>query len=720
MPGSVRSGSPATAPTSRPSKLRRGARGVLTDHWLLVAVAVYVVYACFVTWPLVTDLSGYISAPGVSGDLGGSIGHTDDVVDRGLFPFAPTTLPDFNAPYGADEPWVLNWASAPGTAMLYALSFVFGAVAGHGLFLLLGYVLSGTAMFLLARRLFGSVPAALLSGFVFAFNPFAIAKAEAHTHFVHGWVLVLVAWRALELAQAPTRRNGLLVGAAATLAMWFTPYFILFAGVAFATLTVVALVTCAARGELRAAIRAAAWSAVPPIVVFGAVGVLSKLGSGTGASGEGIRTQPLEALYTYAARVQEYLVPDRDNLLFGDRTTRYFDARMHGTNPSENSLYLGWSVLVIAAVGLALALLVVWRRRRAAAQDPQAVAAIAGGVVAAVAVAFSAPPKLVVLGHLVPMPSLLVFHVTSTWRVYSRFVVVVELGLVLAFAYGVARLLARRPAAARVAIAVALGAVLVVDLWARPDVRAIPTTPPDAYIWLKAHPGGTVAELPLKPAVAPDYSPLFWRLAHDHPIAQGYLEGSEGESQKLELDDPLDRDTAPDLAALGVRYVTVRAGIFPPEVDLAKHGFRLRLSRPDISVWEVVAKPSRARVDALTGFSTTEGPPNGQWRWAGTERPVLGVFASGCATCRGEVRFTSSSTDVPRRLTIRDEATSRVLTRVRVPAGPAVAHVRVPVALRDGKARLVLTTDPGPRKPASGDVRTLSVFVMEPHVRLDR
>lgn len=684
------------------------------------AAALFLAYAIFVTWPLATDLGGLVSAPTPAGDLGGAIGHAAQVVEHRIFPFAPATLPEFDAPFGSPEPWVLNWATLPGTAMLYGLSYVFGAIAGHGIFLLLGFVLSGTAMFLLCRHLFGNTPVALLAGFVFAFHPFAIAKTEAHTHFVHGWVLVLAAWRMLELARDPSVRNGLLAGAATTFAMWFTPYFVLIAGVEFAALALVVVATLAAQRRLRSALAGLAAAVAPMVVFLGGAGILTVLASGEGTGG--VRTQPIEALYAYSARVHEFVLPDRNNLLFGDSTVDYLTRNLHGSNFSENSIYLGLSVLALAVLGALVLARLVWRERREAASDAGVVAAVAGAVVAVVGVLFSAPPKVAVLGVMVPMPSLAVFEVTTTFRVFTRFVVLIELGLALLLAFGLARLLRGRGAPLRAAVVGALAVVLVLDLWARPEVRAVKADPIDAYVWLKDNPGGGVVDYPIQPASSPGYAPLFWQQFHDHPVLQGYVEGSESESRKLELKDPTDGEAAADLAALGVKYAVVHSNALGPgQPDLAEHGFRLRLSRPDASIWEVTARPRRTQVDALDGFAPPEGDPDFQYRWMGEPAGIVGAYSRVCSTCSGEVRFTSASVDVPRTLTVRDDETGRVLSRTTVPPGPEATTVRVPVRLRGGEARLRLTTDVPPAMPAAGgDPRTLSVMVQEPRLRLDR
>ena len=66
------------------------------------------------------------------------------------------------------------------------------------------------------------------------------------------------------------------------------------------------------------------------------------------------------------------------------------------------------------------------------------VRASATGLIAAAVVAalFSGPPQISVAGHLVTMPSHFVFDVTSAWRIFSRFVIALEMALVILAAVG--------------------------------------------------------------------------------------------------------------------------------------------------------------------------------------------------------------------------------------------------------------------------------------------
>ncbi|MGB9184004.1 MAG: hypothetical protein WCB67_08050 [Solirubrobacteraceae bacterium] len=678
---------------------------------------VYSAYAIFLTWPLATNPGGLMPGFDLYGDQGAGVAQITYLFQHHVFPFAPATLHAVNAPYGAAVPWLDNLASFPGTGLVFGLSYVFGAVAASAVFLWLGFVLSGMSMFLLTRKLFDNVPAAALAGFAFAFYPFAIHQINGHYVYMEGWILVLAVWRMLEMINRPTRGNALWAGSAAALAMWFTPYFILIAGVAFAALAVLAYVVFVLRGERRAGLRKLLLAAVPIGILLLGLAALTVLAGGTGS---GVRTQSVHELYNYTARPVGWLLPDGQNLIFGGLTRGYLTTHLHGSNLAENSLYLGLSVLGLALVGLAIAIRALRDSGRAALRDPAIVAVLAGACLALVAAWFSLPPTLTIFGFPVLMPSGLVYMFTSTWRAYSRFVEVLELGLCIMLAFGVSRLLSRLRSGTALGVTGLLAIVLVVDLWARPPVRTVSTAPPAEYVWLRDHRGGTVADYPILAGDYPDYHGLFWQTFDRHPVIQGYAVGSESEAIKLGLADLRETSTAAGLAALGVKYIVVHPG--QPganQATIRRNHYTVRFSSPSGSVWQVGAPPAPTLVDALDNFSWVQGAPGAEYRWM-TGPGVLALHARDCPrSCRGTLTFTSGANKLPRTLTVTDQASGRALARRRIPAWIPV-QVTVPdVTLVKGQAHVVLSTDIGPTASAPGIyARSLSVYVREPHLTL--
>jgi hypothetical protein len=485
--------------------------------------------------------------------------------------------------------------------------------------------------------------------------------------------------------------------------MWFTPYFILIGGVTYVTLCWVAFAAGLVRGEGRAALKAVLLSVVPVVALFGALGVLTASAGGTAAGS--VRVQNISELYTYSARFFQWVLPDVNNLLFGGLTRPYLMSHLHGSNFSESSLYLGLSVIALALTGLVLAVRRVRRERRGAFADPAVLAALAAAAIALAAALFSLAPTVQVLGRPVTMPSGFVYMLSSTWRVYTRFVEVIELGLCILLASAVAWLLGRFHGRRRWALFAALTVVLVVDLWARPPApRVKPVAIPTEYVWLHEHPGGIVADYPLKPAVFPNYSPLLYSEMDGHPSFQGYVSGSVSETVKLGLADLRESGTAPELAALGVRYIVVHPG--QPggnAASLLGQHYVLRYASARGDIWQVGATPPQARVDTLDGFDPLQGSPGAEYRWI-IGPAVLGLTAQQCASCHAGVTFTSTSNRYPRTLTVRQASSGRVLARARVPANGSVRIRVADITLAGGRARLLLSTDIPPTAPRSKTV----------------
>ena len=303
---------------------------------------------------------------------------------RGLAqPVRPGRISDFNAPDGLQIRWGLNLSSFSSTIVLYSLAALVGANAAFGLFTLGGFIGSGVAMFLLARKLTGSAWVGLIAGWAFGFYPFAVANGE-HPHFVHGWVFVVLAWRMFELVESPTLRNGVFVGLAGVLVFSWTQYFILLGGVCLAALL------------------SGGSSSVP----FEADCVGNSLHScrhwrSSAFRARGPRSRPdlgrrVHHPWQHPARHHQhvrslgmYLVPAAFTPIAGDWVSGYLNERRWVA--VEWTIYVGWSILALAAIALAMALTRRLSSRRAGVVLILSVVVLAGFV-------FSLPPQTEVAG----------------------------------------------------------------------------------------------------------------------------------------------------------------------------------------------------------------------------------------------------------------------------------------------------------------------------------
>lgn len=672
-----------------PSKTIRGPATLIRTRRaqveLALAVAIYFGFACQLTWPLVIHLTHSVYA--VPGDPYGAMAMYRELVNHHVNPFLPGTLHQIAAPEGLPVPWPRNLASAPSILTLYLLTTFFGAAPALSLYTLAGYVLTGTITFLFARRLTGNTWAALIAGWTFAFYPFASINGLGHNDNVQGWLLMLAVWQMVELMWHPTRRNGLLAGLAVVLSMWWSPYFILFGGVAYVSITAVALMLSWRGGSLRATFIPQLIAALLVVVFLVYLGVLSTAGAEIGARANGISD-----LYAYAARPLEYLLPDIRNLLFGSDTRHYIETHQHESGSMEDTLYLGITVILLALVAVVALFL-----RKLKPRVNGAVLALL--VLAVVSVATSMQPKMSILGIAVPFPSHFISEVTTTWRVYSRFVILVMLTFALLAAVGLDVLTRTRTLTAKIAIMCLATIAIPLDLWYHTPHSVVKLSTPTIYKILARQPAGMVAEYPLPPAGGNIYNDLYYRDVYNMPIITGYSEFSSQELRAISLYNLGYALTAQQLAAFGVRYVLVDSS--PPDWGWPQsgnpgQGYKLIAHDAYASLYAVTAQPIGPALATFgPGFNLTGVSSAGTVAWL--EQPTATIVVAGpCIHCKGILSMTLSSPTSPSKVTI-DNSRGRLLAH-----GPVSAVTLAKIPLHFSRYTTVTLKATRALNPANG------------------
>ncbi len=647
--------------------------------WTLLASIVYLTFTVFLTWPLVIHPGSWMfAAPG--GDLTGGIAQLQALIDGEHNPFLPGRVTAFSTPDGTPITWALNIATLPSVLSLYALASVFGAAAAFAVFTIVGFVASGVAMFLLLRKLTGSVGLALVLGWAFAFFPFPVAHGH-NPQFIHTWLFVLLVWRVLKVAEMPTVRNGLLAGGAAVLTSWWTVYFILLGGVCYVVLSV-ALLAFGPRpdsfGRRLGAHAAGLGVFVPFLAVLAVLASLNPLATGSHVS-------DLTELYIFAARPLEYLAPTGDNPLFGRWTESYVASR--------TPLYVGLSLLGPAVVALLLA----FRRRLGGLNS--VVGSFA--VLALTAFLFTLRPTISILGHEVWTPSYLTYQISPTWRIYARFVILAMLALCVLAAIGLSSV-SKRSRRLRLGVIVVAAIFVPVDLWAKPKTASWLITVPDIYSALRSQPPGGVAEYPIRQVDFSLYADVLAQHYHKRPILGGFARGSIGHQRALRLGRLDDPETAGRLRTLGIRYVVVPkvrngvpnaygAGGTYVEPGQPSTGFRLLSQDTGWRLYRITGAPT-AFVTPFTGFLNAPDiydSPNEHW-WISERVAQLELYV-GCMYCRGRLSLELQSLGVPRRVTISNGSARLVSADV----GTAPTSVSFSVSVR-GRVVLSITSEPGP------------------------
>lgn len=404
----------------------------------------------------------------------------------------------------------------------------------HNLLLFGAIVISALGMFVLARHLTGSAAAAILAGIIFAFVPY---RFEHYMHLELQWT-TWIPWAFWSLDRTVTEgraRYGALCGLFIALQMLSSIYYGIFLALLVSLSAVLLLLTVRGRHLARATGSLALGGALAA-AICGAYAVPYL------ETREKVGAPPEAQIAMFSARPSSYLVATPENWLYG----RMF----RGRGTPERRLFPGFAAMVLAFAGLLL------RRPRPAA------------IVFLIAMIAAFELSLGIRGY-----SHVFLHahvpVFEGLRAPARLGIFVVFFLATLAAFGYAAIESvLRPAARRIAGAVAV-LVLVAEYWVAPlTLVAYPNEAPPLYAWLSEQPAGVVVEMPMPipgelAGAEPEHS--YMSTFHWKPIVNGY----SGYLPPSYLHRLARTRGFPDMTSFaqllrdGVRYVIVHPELYP-------------------------------------------------------------------------------------------------------------------------------------------------------------
>lgn len=569
---------------------------------------------------------------------------------------------------------------------------IVGPVCAWNTLVIAGFVASASAMCGFVCWLTRHRGAAFVAGYAFAFTPFALRKAEGHLNYVHLWIFPMILWALLWAAQRRSWRRAALAGLVIGMAGYVDGYYLLMATVTAAALLCGLLLEIARRRawpEVRDWLALALVATATSLVVLAPIGAI--LLTSSSQVSEAV-TRSISDVAIYSARPWEYVLPARTHPVFSSIFGSWQDRHLHESNYSEQTLYLGVSVILLAAIGAVAVLRGRMRFRPGGDPARTRMAGLALLAVAAIGLAFSAPPRMPVVD--LPTPSSLVYGIAPFWRVFARFFIPVDAAVVALAGFGLAKLAGPPSWKTARGILVCTVAAMIVAF----DLLAAPPRPqwsyaegPEVYRWLDTEPAdeGIVANYPIvDPPLDAHLTYLTYQRVHERPILNGASTGSESWQLKASLIGLADPQTIPTLRRLGVTTVVVHRQYLPGlgEAKVPPELIR-RFTSPFADAYDIKAGPdATAALTIGEGFHVGELEGLHSQRWMGTTAE-LGVryFEPSAAV---DVAFSAVSFATPRRLTVTQAG--QVLWEGRISA-----DTRTPVAFRaSGQAPIILRTSP--------------------------
>jgi hypothetical protein len=477
------------------------------------------------------------------------------------------------------------------TGFIWELNRVFNTILVWNLFIFIGFIASGLAMFALLDCLGCTFGAALFGGYVFAFNPYTFERVYAgHFAYLQNWVFVALIGAVFYMRERRSLLSVVLLGAGIALTFYMAAYDALFGGVIVVVFGLVEWARLPARRDRLRTIALTASAFAVSVIALLPVFVMYTHDRST------VQTSTAHAgsdLYLFAARPSAYLLPSPRNPLF------HWLRGFHPTDLTEETLFFGYTTFALAVVA------VLMLRRRApwfAASESRRWTMIFFVALGAASFVLSLPPSYKIGKVVLPMPSLFIGVSTSFWRVYSRFGLIVGLSLIVLASCALTALAQRRGARWQYLAPAVLAFVALVELLPG-NVAPLDTNAHPAWVdWLARAPRGIVATYPIavsQPAALNLVQEDFWYQRTDHQPRFQFVDlgpllyhGRANSFRVLarNIGDPL---TPKILATEGVRYVVLHDDVYraigqaPPNPNPLSYTLLARFS--NVAIYSVHA-----------------------------------------------------------------------------------------------------------------------------------
>lgn len=428
-------------------------------------------------------------------------------------------------------------------------AYLLGPAGAYNLIIILGFVLTFVASYLLAGKIFQTMSARIFSALIITFLPFRLAHSQVHINMVSTQWLIFSIYFLIGLKEKKTLLGSLLLGLFLTLTFLDNYQYGLFAVFAVLVFAICELGIAISRKKYKdyfAFVFKLFISAVLLLVlmaIFDSKLIGAILGGNSISSLGAVRN--FGELKVYSSHLPYYVLPSPMLKFLSGSFMEIFatKARELGTNTIEQTLFLGWIPLTLAGISLFF---------RSKTQNYK----IYFLIIAIVAFIFSIAPTISILGFAFNSPAYYLFNELPVIRVYARFGLLAGIAVAILAGYTIERIGNKKISTV---IILALTFLSLLEFYPKNIFPTQNTTnPPQVYVELAKLEPGIVAEYPLLPAEEPkSYDYLLWQTYHHFPLIYGSSANSTGESLRRDLVNPSEVQTIKKLKAFNVKYLII-------------------------------------------------------------------------------------------------------------------------------------------------------------------
>ncbi|HUD10932.1 MAG TPA: hypothetical protein VMS08_00855 [Candidatus Saccharimonadia bacterium] len=478
-------------------------------------------------------------------------------------------LPGFehltNAPFGESQLQPFQITSIFTIPTMWLLSKLTSPTCSWNLMVFLGYMSSALVMFAFIRWLTRNPWVALFAGFAITYTPYHQLNALGHLSYMFNAVLVLFIWSFFAFWRKPTVARAAIMALATASSVYLDGYFIMLGGVLAGSVLLTALLVDYFVFKHP---RKYTWARVRGLLFYGLffaicltpIVLVEHYYSHTiNTALSSSRNDINDETRTYSARAKEYLLPAANDPLLPASFAKYREkpSVLHGSNFTEDTIYVGVVVLALALFGWIW--LIVNRKRSESLRELPVlfiVLVLSGGLLAGFAT--SLQPHVYFFGHRIPTPSDIIIHLTSMWRVFARLYLVVETCLVAIASIGLYLLIRHWSTKRQIATVIVIIILVGLDFASASRARIWKFSwVPNVYSWLSTQSQvHTIAEYPLGEPPSQSISDY---LTYQQVSGKAMINTSSSDSPErqlhLSIEGLADAQTIPVLRALGAQLV---------------------------------------------------------------------------------------------------------------------------------------------------------------------